>query len=434
MLPKIKPYKTLIYLDYAATTPVDPRVVKFMLPYFFKIYGNPSALYKQGREADSALRLARGSIGKVLNCKPEEIIFTAGGTESVNLAILGVARNYPLQPLPLLKGKRERGQIPPLTKGRLGGVKPHIITSKIEHSAVLRSCEALEKQGCNVTYIDVDAQGFVKIDELKRAVRPETILISIMYANNEIGTVEPIAQIGKTLQSLNRSRIKDKRLKILFHTDACQAAGALNLDVQKLGVDLLTLNGSKIYGPKQTGLLYVRSKTKLEPLIYGGGQERGLRSGTENVPGMVGLAKALELVSKNRHKENSRLIGLRNYLWAKLKLKLPEIILNGPELNLKHSNELRRLPNNFNFQIPGVEGEALMFYLDSYNIAVGTGSACSSGHEGASHVLRAIGLKPKAADSSIRLTLGKHITKKDLSYVVKVMSALTGELKGIGAF
>src|ERR1051326_2612068 len=269
----IKSLKKSIYLDYAATTPIDSKVLKAMLPFLREKFGNPSSLYKKGMKAKAAIDNARSQIASLIGARPGEIIFSAGGTESINLAIFGVAREH--------KSRTKK----------FG----HIITSKIEHHAVLHSVQALEKEGFEVTYLDVDKQGFIDIAGLEKSIRPNTILVSVMYANNEIGTIEPIAQIGKLIKRINTNREADSHPRILFHTDACQAASSLNLNVNDLGVDLMSLNGSKIYGPKQVGLLYVRSGVKLHPLIFGGEQERGLRSGTENVAGIIGLAEALKI-------------------------------------------------------------------------------------------------------------------------------------------
>lgn len=415
MLPKIKPSKKVIYLDHAATTPLDPLVKKAMEPFWSDYYGNPSALYKKGREATNAVEIARKTIAEILACKPEEIVFTAGGSESINLAILGIARQYRL-------------------RHKEGG---HIISSVIEHHAVLHALDALKQEGFDITLIDVDEDGFINADELKKSVRPETIAISVMYANNEIGTIEPIAQIGKWLRGLNEERLKQQLPKIAFHTDACQAAGSLELDVHKLGVDLLSANGSKIYGPKQTGFLYVRSGLKLRPLVFGGGQEKNLRSGTENVPGVVGLAEALRLAQKERSKENKRLGKLRDYFMEQIEKKIPRVIFNGPEERKKKYNSsllndrMVRLPNNINVSILDIEGEALLLYLDSYNIAMSTGSACTSTSLDPSHVILAIGRPYEYAHGSMRFTLGKSTTKKDVDYVMKVLPGVVEELRRI---
>ncbi len=382
-----------IYLDYAATTPVDPAVVKAMQPYWSAEYGNPASLYKSGKTAQAAIIEARKTIAQFLNCSAKEIIFTGGGTESVNLAIQGIAKEF-------------------ITKHKKPG---HIITTPIEHHAVLHTVEALQNYGWKIDYVPVDKEGFVKLEALKKLVRPDTALISVMYANNEIGTVEPIEEIGFWLAGLNKTR----KNKIYFHTDACQASGVLGLDVNKLRVDLMSLNASKIYGPKGIGLLYIRSGVKLQPIIYGGGQEQNLRSGTENVPAIVGFAKALELAQKNKNSENKRLAGLRDYFITELS-KLEKFTINGPKLDGK-SKQPHRLPNNINLTFPGIEGETLMLYLDAKGIAISTGSACATTSTDPSHVLVAIGTKPKQAFNAVRLTLGKQTTKAQISKAVEAI-------------
>lgn len=430
MLSQIKPAKQPIYLDHAATTPVRAEVLAAMRPYWSTVFGNPSSLYKQGLQARQVVDAARKSVADVLSVRPEEIVFTAGGTESANLAILGVARAY-------------------RKTHKTGG---HIITSQIEHHAVLRACQELEREGFAVTYIGVDNEGFFDLKELKQSIRKDTILVSLMYANNEIGTIEPIAEIGKLIKKLNIERhslstsasakaMADKKhlparrslgeggalsTPILFHSDACQAAGSLELNINKLGVDLLTLNASKIYGPKQVGCLYVRKGVQLEPLVYGGGQEKDLRSGTENVPGVIGFARALELAHKERLQEVKRLSVLRDYFIAQVLKKIPKATVNGPaDVGVKRASSelnfgLRRLPNNINLQLQA-EGEAVMLYLDAKNIATATGSACTTESADPSHVLKAIGLTDTEAKSSLRITLGKSTTKQQLDYVLKVL-------------
>lgn len=408
MLPQIKPSEKSIYLDHAATTYLDPRVKEAMEPFWDDYYGNPSSLYKKGREALNATSTARKTIAGILNCKSDEIVFTAGGSESINLAILGAARQWRLH-------------------NPSGG---HIIASAIEHHAVLHSLDALKQEGFTFTLIDVDQDGFIKLDELKLAIQPDTILVSVMYANNEIGTIEPIFEIGKWLKVLNEQRLADKLPKILFHTDACQAAGALELDVQKLGVDMLSANGSKIYGPKQTGFLFLRSGVRVRPLIFGGGQEKNLRSGTENVAGIVGLAEALRLAQAERDEENKRLQELRDYFMNEIEAKVPKIVFNGPDERKPHDKMLR-LPNNINVSILDIEGEALLLYLDSYNIAMSTGSACTSTSLDPSHVILAIGRPYEYAHGSMRFTLGKQTTKEDINYVMTVLPGIVEELRRI---
>lgn len=396
--------KKNIYLDHAATTPVRKEVLEAMLPYFDEKFGNPSSFHSVGKIAKDAMETARETIAKILNCRTSEIIFTAGGTESDNLAVLGMAR-----------ANKNCGK--------------HIITSKIEHPAVLESCKKLEKEGFDVTYLPVDKEGLVRLDELKKALRMDTILVSIMYANNEIGTIQPITEIAKILREHKkeapRLRSGDNADFPYFHTDACQAAGALELDVIKLNVDLLTFNGSKIYGPKGIGALYVKKGVKIEPLTYGGGQERKIRSGTENVPAIIGLARALELAQAERAKENSRLIELRDYFIKEILKKIPGARLNG--------SAKMRLPNNINISVPHVEGEAVVLYLDSYGIYVSTGSACSSASLLPSHVLLALGLSHDLAHNSLRFTLGRKTAKADLDYVLEVLPKIIKKLTEISS-
>lgn len=373
-----------IYLDYAATTSIDKRVLKKMLPYLGGSFGNPSSLYSIGREARSAIERSRAAVARVLRASPAEIVFTGSGTESDNLAILGIARAY-----------KNKGN--------------HIIVSKIEHKAVLEAAKKLEKEGFDVTYLDVDPKGIVKLSELKRSLRPGTILVSIMYANNEIGAIQPIPEIAKIIKKFRKGSPLP-----FFHTDACQAAGALDLDVARLGVDALTLNGSKIYGPKGIGCLYRSAKMKLDPLIVGGGQENNIRAGTENTAFIVGFAEALTLADAMKEKEDKRLTALRNYFIKKITATASGVTLNG--------GIEKRLPNNINISVAGIEGESLLLMLDNENIFVATGSACASTTLTPSHVLLAIGLKPETAHSSVRITLGRSTTKKDLARVIAVLS------------
>ena len=396
MMPVVKNKKE-IYLDHAATTYTDPTVVEAMLPYFTKNYGNPSSLYHKGREANGALNDARRTVAKLINALPENIIFTGGGTESDNMAIYGIARAHE-------------------TKGK------HIITTSMEHHAVIHPLEDLQKQGFEVTYLKVDTNGFVKTEDVVKAIRPDTILISIMYANNEVGTIEPIADIGRELL---KYRQENKTTFPYFHTDACQAAGAMTLDVEKLHVDLMTVNGSKIYGPKGTGILYIRRGVRIKPLIVGGGQERHLRSGTENVPGIMGFAKALEMAQQNCEKESARLLELSKYLWSELQAKIPKLKLNGPQLGEN------RLPNNLNITFIDVEGEAMLLYLDEYGVMCSTGSACTSESLDPSHVLLAMGLPYEYSHGSLRFTFGHCNTKKDIDYLMSFLPAVTQQLREV---
>lgn len=376
-----------IYLDHAATTSVAPEVLRAMQPFFSTHSANPSALYKEALVANGALNAARRTCADILRAQPDTIVFTSGGTESNNQAIFGVARAH-----------AKHGK--------------HIITTKIEHHSVLYPLEALTKWGYEVTYVPVDKDGLVRVDDVIKAIRPDTILISVMYANNEIGTIEPIAEIGRQLLRYR----KDKgEVYPFFHTDAAQAAGYLDLDVEKLHVDLMTINGGKIYGPKGSGLLYVRRGIVLEPLMYGGNQERGLRAGTENIPGMVGLAKALELAQKNKDKESKRERELVEFFYKELQKKA-KITLNGPAIGDN------RLPNNLNVAFKGVDGEALVIYLDSLGIAAATGSACTAQSREPSHVLAAIMRKEAAILSSVRFTIGRSTSKADIAQTLKAIA------------
>ncbi|MDE2144356.1 MAG: cysteine desulfurase [Patescibacteria group bacterium] len=388
-----------VYLDHAATTYVDPIVLKVMEPYFTISFGNPSSLYKLGREARSAMEKARDEVAKILGAEPEEITFTGSGTESDNLAIIGTAKAYEFS------GK-------------------HIIISSIEHSAVIEAADKLRKEGFEVTTIGVLKNGVIKLDELKKALRPDTTIVSIMYANNEIGTIQPIREIADIIKEF---RVKQNRSPLsglpLFHSDACQAAGALPLNVNKLGVDLLTLNGGKIYGPKGVGCLYHRRSVRLDPYIVGGGQEKNIRSGTESVALIVGFAKALSLSAKNAMSENKRLKNLRDYFIKQLTSSIPKTTLNG--------HPAKRLPNNVNVSIFGIEGESMILALDSFGVYASTGSACAARSLLPSHVLLAIGLSPELAHGSLRFTLGRKTTKADIDRVMKILPDVVEELRKI---
>lgn len=407
-----------VYLDHAATTYLDSRVKEAMEPYWSEEFGNPSSLYRPGRRAKEALDNARDTVARILNCRPEELIFTGGGTEAINLALFGSARFYARQDLPLTK------ETQPFNSRTNPAPRGHLITSKIEHHAVLHSLEALGKEGFEVTYIDVDEYGLVDPKDLKKALRPDTILVSIMYANNEIGTIEPIEEIGKVIKDVREERKKaDSQTPIFFHTDACQAAGALDLDVQKLGVDLLAMNGSKIYGPKGVGCLYIRRGVRVKPLIYGGGQENNLRSGTENVPGIIGFVKALEIAHAEKEKENARLTELRDYFIERLLKEIPKVVLNG--------HPIKRLPNNINVSVLDIEGEAVILYLDEKGIYISTGSACASTSLDPSHVILAIGKPYEYAHGSLRFTLGRQTTKEEIDYVMEVFPGVAEILRKI---
>lgn len=393
----------MIFLDHAAATPLDPRVLKAMLPYFDKTYANPSSLHSPGQSANKAVTQSRKSIATVLNGHADEVIFTSGGTESDNLAIRGVLEAV----APRLGWD---GSTP----------MPHVVTTAIEHHAVLEPLTYLEKIGViKLTIIKPKKDGVISVQDVMEVINSNTVLVSVMYANNEIGTIQPVAEIGKALL---RWRKENNTALPYFHSDACQAAGYLDLNVEKLHVDLLALNAGKIYGPKGVGLLFVRRGTKLLPMTRGGGQERGLRSGTENTPGIVGMAKALELVQKNREKESKRLSLLRNRLIDGL-LRLPKSRLNG--------DADQRLPNNINISFLDIEGEAAMLYLDAKSIACSTGSACASSSLDPSHVILALGMSYEAAHGSLRFTLGKSTTKSDVDYVISVMPGIVEMLRKI---
>jgi len=383
--------KKQVYLDYSAATPVSRQVEAAMRPYFTDFFGNPSSLHAQGQKAKQALENSRQTIAKLISARAEEVIFTAGGTESCNLAIFGAGQ-------------------------ALGKKRGHFIASSIEHPAVLQPLLELKKQGHSLTLLKVDTEGRVSLKELEKAIRPETFLVSIMYANNEIGSLQPISETSKLLKKINQQRSLKKQGQIYFHTDACQAGGLHGLSVSHLGVDLMTVNGGKIYGPKQSGVLYIKIGTPISPLILGGGQEKGFRSGTENVAFAVGLAKALELAQTGREKEALRLSFLQQQLYKDLQNKFPKLILNGPKPGLG-----MRLVNNLNFTLPGIEGETALLYLDAEGIAVSTGSACSSNDHQPSHVLKAIGLPDKLTRNNLRVSLGLNTTKSDLKYFVKIL-------------
>jgi cysteine desulfurase len=378
-----------IYLDYAATTPVDPEVLEAMLPYYTDSFGNPSSIYWFGRENRKAVENARAVIAAQLGAAaPNEIIFTGSGSESDNMAIRGVAA-----------ANREKGN--------------HIITSSIEHHAVYDTCRALEKEGFHVTYLPVDAAGLVDPEDVVKAITPGTILVTIMHANNEVGTIQPIAEIGKIL----------RERKILFHTDAVQAVGNIPLDLRELSVDLLSLAAHKFYGPKGVGALYVRRGVRVNPLIYGGAQERNRRAGTENIPGIVGMAKALELANKDLESQVKRLTQLRDYLIDRVLDEFECVRLNG--------DRVRRLPGNANFSFEFIEGESLLLNLDLKGIAASSGSACTSGSLEPSHVLLAMGICHEIAHGSLRLTLGKSTTREQIDYVLEVLPEIVTKLRAM---
>ena len=380
------------YLDYAATTPVDPRVLKAMLPYFTEKFGNSISLHSFGQEAKKALEKNRLIMAKALNAKDKnEIIFTSSATESNNLAIKGIAF-----------ANQNKGK--------------HIIISSIEHSCVLNSAQWLEKQGFKVTKIKVDKYGLIDPKEIEKAIRKDTILVSIIHANNEIGTIEPIEEIGKICE----------KKKVYFHTDAVQSFAKVPIDVQKMKIDLLTASSHKLYGPKGAALLYIKKGTKIEPLIHGGGHEFGLRSSTVNIPAIVGFGKAVEICEKEMKKESKRQIKLRDKLINGVLKKIPDSYLNG--------HPKKRLPNNTNFWFAYVEGESIIMDLNSYGIAASTGSACSSEKLEPSHVLLACGLRPEQAHGSLRLTMGRWTKEQDINYLLKILPKTIKKLRELSPY
>jgi cysteine desulfurase len=383
---------TPINLDHAAATPVDPEVFLAMEPWLHAEHANPSAVYGSAHRARRALDDARASVARVLGCAPFEVVFTAGGTESDNLAVLGAVR-------------------------AAAGTAPAVVTSQIEHSAVLKAVEQLEREGCAVTYVKPTRAGLVEPAAVASAVSPETVLVSVMLANNEIGTLQPVTEIA--------AAVKAVQPKTLVHTDACQAAGALSLNVAALGVDLLTINASKIYGPKGVGALYVRDGVKLQPLLFGGDQERGLRPGTENLAGIVGLAKALELAEARREVEAARLTALRDRLIDGILAAVPNSELNG--------DRQQRLPNNANILLRGVDGETLLFYLDEAGIEASLGSACTAGSIEPSHVLLAIGRSAVDSRRSLRLTLGRGTTDTEIDTVLRLLPDIVNKIRSLNS-
>jgi len=385
-------------MDHSATTHVDKEVLEEMLPFFIKKFGNPSSLHAFGRETHEAIELARSRVAKSLGAKEEEIYFTSGGTEADNLALKGLAFKY----LNEENKKTKRGK-----KKKIG----HIITSSIEHPAILNVCKYLETLGIEVTYLPVDNFGLVDLEKLENSIREDTFLISIMTANNEIGTIQPIEEIGKIAKKNN----------IKFHTDAVQAFGKVNLDMSKLNVDLLSISGHKIYGPKGVGALYVRKGVELLPILHGGGHEHGIRSGTENVPGIVGLGKACELAQLRMDEDNTKLVKMRD--------ALIKGVLEGVENSHLNGHPTKRLPNNAHFRFDYIEGEGLILNLDLLGIAASTGSACSQKALKPSHVLTAIGLKHEEAHGSLRLTLGRENTMDEVQYVIDGIKKSVNKLR-----
>lgn len=376
----------LIYADHSATTPTKPEVLDSMMPYFSNKYGNASSLYSIGRISKGAVEDARKKVANAINCDESEIYFTAGGSESDNMIIRGIAKAN-------------------LNKGR------HIITSKIEHLAVLNTCRKLEEEGFEVTYLNVDKDGIVDMNELKQSIREDTVLISIMFANNEVGTIQPIEEIGNIAKENN----------IFFHTDAVQAIGNIHIDVRKLNIDALSLSAHKLYGPKGVGAAYIKSGINFENLIEGGHQENSKRAGTENVAGIVGLGKAIELSTGNIDRYNEKLYSLRESLLKKIQANIPNVKLNGHRIN--------RLPGNINVSFEGINGQTLLVMLDMNGICVSNGSACNSSSVTPSHVLTAMGLDENTANSSIRITFGESNTPEDVDYIFDSLYKLTSKIR-----
>lgn len=376
----------MIYLDNAATTKTAPEVVDAMLPYFSEYYGNASTIYSLGAESKKAMDHARQTIADSLGAKPEEIYFTAGGSESDNWALKATAEAY-------------------ASKGK------HIITTKIEHHAILHTCEYLEKRGFEITYLNVDRDGLISLDELKAAIRPDTILISVMFANNEIGTIEPIAEIGEIA----------KEYGVLFHTDAVQAYAQVPIHVDEMHIDMLSASGHKLNGPKGIGFLYIRKGVKIRSFVHGGAQERSRRAGTENIPGIVGLGAAVERAMRIMDSKTRKEIELRDYLIGRLENEIPHCWLNG--------HRTKRLPNNINFSFLFIEGESMLIMLDMKGICASSGSACTSGSLDPSHVLLAIGLKHEEAHGSLRLTLSEDSTKEEMDIVAEEVKKIVQRLR-----
>jgi cysteine desulfurase len=375
-----------IYLDHASTTPTDPAVVEAMLPYFSEEYGNPATVYSLGLSAADAVQQARDSIAGIIGAEPEEIYFTSGGTEADNWAIIGTA-----------DAQQKKGK--------------HLITSTIEHHAVLETMEYLEKRGWEFTKVPVDSAGLVDPEDVRKALRPDTVLVSIMHGNNEVGTIEPIAEIGKITREAG----------VLFHSDVVQTAGKMPLNVADLNVDMLSMSGHKFYGPKGVGLMYMRKRARITPYFHGGAQERNRRAGTLNVPGIVGMAKALELCQERMAEDAAREGELRDRLWKGLSENIEAIYLNG---SMEH-----RLPNNLNVRLDGIEGESMILMLDMEGICVSSGSACTTGSLEPSHVLLGLGIPQELAHGSLRVTLGRSTTTADIDHFIKVFPPIVARLR-----
>lgn len=391
-----------VYLDNAATTPIEKEVLKEMEPYFSKIYGNPSSFNESGRRAKKAIEESRKKVALILGAKQKEIIFTSSATEANNLAIFGLVNYF----------KKIQKKI-------------HLITTQIEHPSILEPMKKLEKEGIEITYLKANKGGIISIYDLEKSIKKETILISIIYANNEIGSIQEIKKFGKVIKKFKNLKLGAKFQPPYFHTDASQATNFLDINVNNLGVDLMTISSHKIYGPKGIAALYLKRNVSLEPLIYGGGQEFGLRSSTEAVPLIKGFAKALEITEKSKEKNKIIQENLREYFLENLKKLMPEIKINGPK-DKKHC-----LPNIINITFPEIENEQLLLYLDKYGVSASSGSACLTKELKPSYVLKAVGLTEKDARSSIRFSLGRKTTKKDLDYTINVLKKVIKKLKKI---
>jgi len=384
-----------VYLDFNATTPVEPEVLDAMIPYFSAEFANAASIHTPGQRARAAVETAREQVAALIGARAQEIVFTSGGTESDNHAVFGVVVQAFL-PVPTSKNPDP---------------SPHIITAAIEHEAVLNACQALEKSGVRVTFLAANREGQIDLDELRQAVRPETVLITVMHANNELGTVQPLEEVGRIA----------KERDIYFHTDAVQSAGKVPIDVNKVGVDLLSLSAHKFYGPKGIGALYIRGGTRLRQLLYGGHHQRGFRPGTENVAGIVGLGKAAEIARESLAADARRVSTLRNKLEQGLLARVPHTRVNGGASS--------RTPNTTNLVFPGIEGEALLIALDLKGLACSTGAACSSGAVEPSHVLTAIGLPPEEARASLRFSLGRHTTEQEIDFALQVVPSAVEQLR-----
>ncbi len=443
-----KKNKDRIYLDHSATTPIDPKVLKAMMSYLQETYGNASSAHSFGQEAMAGVNKSRKILADFLNCAIDEIIFTSGATESNNLAIMGYIRRMMAV---------ETQNLASLPQPR--GIKPHIITSQIEHPAVFAVCQALEREGVEVTYAGVNKDGIVNVEEIKKSIKENTVLVSIMYVNNETGVIQPIREIGKMLKKYNknlgntpliplpamsgtgkrgintpafgcrsvqalppldRGELGKSILPIIFHTDATQAINYCNCNVKYLHVDMLSMSGHKIYGPKGVGALYLRKGLRISPISYGGYQENGVRSGTYNTSGIVGLGRAIEIISE---KENIKILKLRDKLMKDIFKKIPDVYVNGSIKN--------RIPSNLNFSFKNVDGESVMIMLDMNGVAVSTGSACASGSHNPSHVLTAMGVPSRLAEGSIRITLGKYNTAQEIDYFIKKLAGIVEKLRKV---